>query len=205
MRRSEQRILTTHVGSLIRPKSLLDLARDPDPGRRDAHERERKRAWPRWWRARPRPASTSSTTASSANPAGRITRLSDCQASSRPDKLYEAVWLGRDRHRFAEFWPRAHTSPAGSYGGADLISGRARLKAGIHGLRDRGFLDLAARWNDRSTCRHSQVLSAASSAPVPPSALACIHPCKDNCGHAEKFYARTHTSVRSWNATYCRA
>ena len=37
MKRSEQRILTTHVGSLIRPRTLLDAAKDRDPAHRGAY------------------------------------------------------------------------------------------------------------------------------------------------------------------------
>jgi 5-methyltetrahydropteroyltriglutamate--homocysteine methyltransferase len=44
MKRSEQRILTTHVGSLIRPRTLLDAAKDRDPAHRGAYERELKGA-----------------------------------------------------------------------------------------------------------------------------------------------------------------
>lgn len=34
MKRSEQRILTTHVGSLIRPKALLEAGKDRDGDRK---------------------------------------------------------------------------------------------------------------------------------------------------------------------------
>ena len=44
MKRSEQRILTTHVGSLIRPGTLLDAAKDRDPAHSGAYERELKGA-----------------------------------------------------------------------------------------------------------------------------------------------------------------
>jgi 5-methyltetrahydropteroyltriglutamate--homocysteine methyltransferase len=44
MKRSEQRILTTHVGSLIRPKALLDVGKDRDGAHRDAHARELTRS-----------------------------------------------------------------------------------------------------------------------------------------------------------------
>jgi hypothetical protein len=53
MKRSEHRILTTHVGSLIRPKALLDAARDPDPAHRGAHEQELERAVRRMLRFEP--------------------------------------------------------------------------------------------------------------------------------------------------------
>ena len=42
MKRSEHRILTTHVGSLIRPQALLDAAKDP--ALRDSHEQALKDA-----------------------------------------------------------------------------------------------------------------------------------------------------------------
>jgi len=41
MKRSEQRILTTHVGSLIRPKTLLDAGKDAAHG--PAYQQELKR------------------------------------------------------------------------------------------------------------------------------------------------------------------
>ena len=44
MKRSEQRILTTHVGSLIRPKALLDAGKDRVGARRDAYEQELTRS-----------------------------------------------------------------------------------------------------------------------------------------------------------------
>lgn len=44
MKRSEHRILTTHVGSLIRPKALLEALKDTDPAHRETREQELTRA-----------------------------------------------------------------------------------------------------------------------------------------------------------------
>ena len=76
MKRSEHRILTTHVGSLIRPKALLDAAKDSDPriGQRTTGNSGTQS--PMSSRSRRRPASTSSMTASSASPAGPTTSWS---------------------------------------------------------------------------------------------------------------------------------
>jgi len=115
MKRSEQRILTTHVGSLIRPKTLLDAAKDSDPAHRPVYDRELRRA-------------VAEVVAQQAN-AGidvvndgefgksgwanySLERLSGFER--RPDKLYPAVWLGRDRIRFAEFM--AAEFPRGTVG-----------------------------------------------------------------------------------------
>ena len=69
MQRSSDRILTTHTGSLPRPRELTrlySLARARRRGRRgrDRARGPRRRA-PRLWRSSARPASTSATTASS--------------------------------------------------------------------------------------------------------------------------------------------
>src|SRR5687767_13149619 len=104
MKRSEHRILTTHVGSLIRPKALLDAARDPDPAHRDAHERELTHAVADVV-ARQAKAGVDVVNDGEYGKSGwanySLERLSGFEP--RPDTLYEAVWLGRDRHRFAEF------------------------------------------------------------------------------------------------------
>ena len=97
MRRSDGRILTTHVGSLIRPVDLLqsDTASKPDAVRaatRDIVRRQLetgidiindgeygKSSWANYV----------------------LDRLTGFE--SRPDTMFEAVWLGRDRVRFREF------------------------------------------------------------------------------------------------------
>ena len=102
MKRSDKRILTTHVGSLIRPKSLLDAGKDGIHG--PAYQQELKRAV---------------TDVVAKQAAAGIDIVNDGEFGKsgwanyslermtgfepRPNKLYEAVWLGRDRIRFAEF------------------------------------------------------------------------------------------------------
>jgi 5-methyltetrahydropteroyltriglutamate--homocysteine methyltransferase len=104
MKRSEQRILTTHVGSLIRPNALLEAARDPDPAHRERHERELKSAVAEVV-AQQAKAGIDVVNDGEFGKSGwanySLERLSGFEP--RPSKLYEAVWLGRDRQRFAEF------------------------------------------------------------------------------------------------------
>src|ERR1700704_4968660 len=104
MKRSEHRILTTHVGSLIRPKALLDAAKDSDPAHRDAHEQEFKRAVADVVSRQAR-AGIDVVNDGEFGKSGwanySLERSSGFEP--RPDKLYPAVWLGRDRIRFADF------------------------------------------------------------------------------------------------------
>src|ERR1044071_8854287 len=118
MKRSEQRILTTHVGSLIRPKTVLDGAKDRDPAHRASHEQELRRAVAEVV-AQQAKAGVDIVNDGEFGKSGwanySLERLSGFEP--RPDKLYEAVWLGRDRIRFAEFmkaeFPRGATGTAG--------------------------------------------------------------------------------------------
>jgi 5-methyltetrahydropteroyltriglutamate--homocysteine methyltransferase len=115
MKRSEHRILTTHVGSLIRPKALLDAAKDSDPAHRDAHAQELKRAVADVV-SRQAKAGIDVVNDGEFGKSGwanySLERLSGFER--RPDKLYPAVWLGRDRIRFAEFM--AAEFPRGTVG-----------------------------------------------------------------------------------------
>ena len=106
MRRSTDRILTTHVGSLIRPQALLDRAASArnDPAEQSAYEDDLIRF-------------TADVVQRQAKAGIDIVNDGEYGKSSwanyvldrmtgfepRPDTLYEAVWLGRDRFRFAEF------------------------------------------------------------------------------------------------------
>ena len=122
MKRSTDRILTTHVGSLIRPKSLLDHAPE-------AREQELKRSVADIV-ARQASAGIDIVNDGEFGKSGwanyvleRITGF-----EPRPDTLYPAVWLGRDRERFAEFmaaeFPRGVKGSAGSrLRRADHLSG----------------------------------------------------------------------------------
>ena len=115
MKRSEQRILTTHVGSLIRPKALLDAGKDRDGARRDAHEQELTRSVAEVV-SRQAKAGIDVVNDGEFGKSGwanySLERLSGFEP--RPDKLYPAVWLGRDRIRFADFM--AAEFPRGTVG-----------------------------------------------------------------------------------------
>ena len=106
MRRSSDRILTTHVGSLIRPAALLEQSA---AARKDSQSEPQYREALR--------QATVDVVAQQAQAGIDIANDGEYGKSSwanyvldrmtgfepRPDRLYEAVWLGRDRFRFAEF------------------------------------------------------------------------------------------------------
>src|SRR3982750_4230234 len=118
MKRSEDRILTTHVGSLIRPKVVLDGARDPDPSHRAAHARELTDAVAEVVTQQVK-AGIDVVNDGEFGKSGwanySLERMTGF--APRPDTLYPAVWLGRDRVRFAEFmaaeFPRGVTGTPG--------------------------------------------------------------------------------------------
>jgi len=118
MKRSEHRILTTHVGSLIRPKAVLDGARDPDPAHRGTHEQQLRSAVADVV-ARQVEAGIDVVNDGEFGKSGwanySLERLSGFEP--RPDTLYPAIWLGRDRTRFAEFmkaeFPRGAVGTSG--------------------------------------------------------------------------------------------
>ena len=142
MKRSEQRIFTTHVGSLIRPKALLDAGKDRGGARRDAHERELTRSVAEVV-SRQLKAGIDVVNDGEFGKSGwanySLERLSGFEP--RPDKLYPAVWLGRDRIRFADFmaaeFPRgtvgtpghACIGPIAYHGHASVRRDLANLKA----------------------------------------------------------------------------
>jgi len=115
MKRSEDRILTTHVGSLIRPKALLDAAKDGDPSHRPAYEGLLRNAVAEVV-AQQAKAGIDVVNDGEFGKSGwanySLERMSGFER--RPDKLYPAVWLGRDRIRFAEFM--AAEFPRGTVG-----------------------------------------------------------------------------------------
>jgi 5-methyltetrahydropteroyltriglutamate--homocysteine methyltransferase len=115
MKRSEHRILTTHVGSLIRPKALLEALKDTDPAHREAREQKLTRAVADVV-ARQAKAGIDVVNDGEFGKSGwanySLERLTGFEP--RPDKLYPAVWLGRDRIRFAEFM--AAEFPRGAVG-----------------------------------------------------------------------------------------
>jgi 5-methyltetrahydropteroyltriglutamate--homocysteine methyltransferase len=120
MNRSSGRILTTHVGSLIRPADLLAHA---------TAARKEPAAQPQYLESLRR--ATADVVRQQAEAGIDIVNDGEYGKSSwanyvldrmtgfefRPDTLYEATWLGRDRFRFAEFmkaeFPRGAAGAAG--------------------------------------------------------------------------------------------
>jgi 5-methyltetrahydropteroyltriglutamate--homocysteine methyltransferase len=141
MKRSEHRILTTHVGSLIRPKALVDAARDPDPAHADAHEQELTHAVAEVV-ARQAQAGIDIVNDGEFGKSGwanySLERLSGFEP--RPDTRYEAVWLGRDRFRFAEFmaaeFPRGTIgTPGHACSDAIVYHGHAAVRRDLKNLK----------------------------------------------------------------------
>jgi 5-methyltetrahydropteroyltriglutamate--homocysteine methyltransferase len=160
LKRSDTRILTTHVGSLIRPSELVELgkaAHDNAQGERryrDALERATADVVRRQIEAGVDIVNDGEYGKSSwANYV--LERLTGFEA--RPDRLFDAVWLGRDRIRFREFmkenYPRGATSVPGhvcvgpiTYRGRDAIRRNiADLTAALHAAgASEGFLTAVA-------------------------------------------------------------
>ncbi|MGZ5827287.1 MAG: cobalamin-independent methionine synthase II family protein [Rhizomicrobium sp.] len=139
MKRSDKRILTTHVGSLIRPKSLLDAGKDGVHGA--AYQQELKRAVTDIV-ARQSAAGVDIVNDGEFGKSGwanySLERMTGFEF--RPNKLYEAVWLGRDRIRFAEFmqaeFPRGAKGTAG-HGciGPIKYNGHAEVRRDLENLK----------------------------------------------------------------------
>lgn len=160
MKRSDERILTTHVGSLIRPPELLKLAAA-------AHENPAEQ--PKYADALRQ--ATAGVVKRQAEAGVDIVNDGEYGKSSwanyvlermtgfepRPDKLYEAVWLGRDRIRFREFmekeFPRgAKGTPGDACVGPIQYRGHAEIRRNIDDLKtalksatvEEGFLTAVA-------------------------------------------------------------
>ena len=106
MKRSDTRILTTHVGSLIRPAELIELGK----AARESPQAERRYrdALTRATEDVVRRQVDAGLDVVNDGEYGKsswsnyiLERLTGFEA--RPDRLFEAVWLGRDRIRFREF------------------------------------------------------------------------------------------------------
>ena len=141
MKRSEQRILTTHVGSLIRPKALLDAGKDRDGAHRGAYERELRGAVADVV-SRQAKAGIDVVNDGEFGKSGwanySLERSSGFEP--RPDKLYPAVWLGRDRIRFADFmaaeFPRGTVgTPGHACVGPIAYQGHASVRRDLDNLR----------------------------------------------------------------------
>jgi 5-methyltetrahydropteroyltriglutamate--homocysteine methyltransferase len=113
MKRSTDRILTTHVGSLIRPKALLDTAHD-----QTEHDRALRQSVADVV-ARQACAGIDVVNDGEFGKSGWANYVLDriTGFEARPDTLYPAVWLGRDRIRFKDFmaaeFPRGVTGTPG--------------------------------------------------------------------------------------------
>ena len=144
MRRSTDRILTTHVGSLIRPAALLTHAARQQPQQLPRYQEAVREA-------------TVDVVQQQAKAGLDVINDGEYGKSSwanyvldrmtgfefRPDTIYEATWLGRDRFRFAEFmkaqFPRGETGAPGHacvgpirYQGHDAVRRNIRdLKAAL--------------------------------------------------------------------------
>jgi 5-methyltetrahydropteroyltriglutamate--homocysteine methyltransferase len=141
MKRSEHRILTTHVGSLVRPKALLDAGKGHDPAQRTAHEQKLK-AEVVDVVAHQVKAGIDVVNDGEFGKSGWanyiLERMTGFEA--RPDKLYPAVWLGRDRVRFAEFmaaeFPRGATgTPGHACVGPITYEGHAVVRRDLDNLK----------------------------------------------------------------------
>jgi 5-methyltetrahydropteroyltriglutamate--homocysteine methyltransferase len=139
MKRSDDRILATHVGSLIRPPELLQLA---GPDRDEARYADALRR------------ATDDVVARQAAAGVDVVNDGEYGKSSwanyvlermtgfepRPETLYEAVWLGRDRVRFREFmkteFPRGYKgSPGHACVGPIEYRGHAAVRRNIQDLK----------------------------------------------------------------------
>ncbi len=158
MKRSEKRILTTHVGSLIRPQILRDLA---PAGQEPANVEEYNAALRREVAEVVKKQAEIGIDVVSDGEFGKaswsayiLKRISGFEI--RPDQRREVIWLGRDRVRFydaiAQDFPRlVHGVPteacvgAISYQGYDSI-GRAidNFQAALQSVAVEGFLTAVA-------------------------------------------------------------
>jgi 5-methyltetrahydropteroyltriglutamate--homocysteine methyltransferase len=105
MKRSDDRILTTHVGSLIRPAPLLASGRAQETReQRDAHAAALRDAT-RDVVARQIAAGVDVVNDGEYGKSSWANYVLDRLAGfeARPEQIFEAAWLGRDRFRFREF------------------------------------------------------------------------------------------------------
>ena len=144
MKRSDTRILTTHVGSLIRPAELIELGK----AARESPQAERRYrdALTRATEDVVRRQVDAGLDVVNDGEYGKsswsnyiLERLTGFEA--RPDRLFEAVWLGRDRIRFREFM-KAH-NPRGVTGVPGHVCVAPITYAGHEAIR-RNISDLKA-------------------------------------------------------------
>src|SRR6188768_779571 len=147
MKRSVDRILTTHVGSLIRPAALRELgaAAAKDGGEAAARYPAELRAATADVVRRQVEAGVDIVNDGEFGKSSWANYVLDRMTGFefRPDSIYPPVWLGRDRERFAEFmateFPRGASGLPGhacvgpiAYQGHDAIRRNiADLKAAL--------------------------------------------------------------------------
>jgi len=104
MRRSTDRILTTHVGSLIRPAALLQHAARQQPQQLPRYQEAVREATVEVVQQQVK-AGLDVINDGEYGKSSWANYVLDRMTGFefRPDTIYEATWLGRDRFRFAEF------------------------------------------------------------------------------------------------------
>ncbi|MFZ5690252.1 MAG: cobalamin-independent methionine synthase II family protein [Pseudomonadota bacterium] len=134
MKRSENRILTTHVGSLVRSQAAIEAVRNRDQKKLEAEVTDIV--------ARQAKAGIDIVNDGEYGKSGWanyiLERLTGFE--HRPNKMYEAVWVGRDRFRFSEFmkehFPRAVTgSPGHACVGPITYAGQEAIRSNIAALK----------------------------------------------------------------------
>jgi len=142
MKRSNSRILTTHVGSIIRPKALLDAAKDPAQHR--GYDKMLTEAVADVVAGQAK-AGIDVVNDGEFGKSGWANYILDRLAGfeARADKLYDAVWLGRDRIRFREFmlaeFPRgAKGSPGHTCVAPIKYKGHAEVRRDLANLKAAG-------------------------------------------------------------------
>jgi len=160
MKRSRHRILTTHVGSFVRPAGLREMASatEKDPGNRPAYDAALQAAITEAVRKQAEigiDIVNDGEFGKSSWAAYVLKRISGFEI--RPDQLRPLVWLGRDRERFADFiakeMPRVLTgAPTEACVGPIAYRDSASLAANIRMLKsalaaanvEEGFLTAVA-------------------------------------------------------------
>jgi 5-methyltetrahydropteroyltriglutamate--homocysteine methyltransferase len=137
MKRSEERILTTHVGSIVRPKALLDAGKEHGPAYQQTLKDAVKDVVSRQVKA-----GVDVVNDGEFGKSGWANYILDRLSGFKPEpnKLYEAVWLGRDRVRFAEFmaaeFPRGAKGTAGhACVGPIKYQGHAEVRRDLENLK----------------------------------------------------------------------
>jgi 5-methyltetrahydropteroyltriglutamate--homocysteine methyltransferase len=137
MKRSDTRILTTHVGSLIRPKSLLESHKAGGPG----YDADLKRAVTDVVTQQVK-AGIDVVNDGEFGKSGWANYVLDRMTGFefRPNKNFEANFLGRDRFRFAEFmeaeFPRgAKGVPGHACVGPIKYQGHAEVRRDLANLK----------------------------------------------------------------------